>query len=151
MIIRLSRKYIIIFLFFLIFGIPLTIFLGYLGMNYSGFCFARMRYVTAEEKLKLVFDYQNARRFLPLEHDLVEHIKYESFSKYIQLYPNCCSVNPGGPYDIPPTSLIERVFGYDSGDVVVIDFNVKYSDDSGRQHVEQVQFENFLTNCGDVR
>lgn len=125
--------------------------ISFWGLSYSGFCFKKMRYLYPEEKLKLVFDYQNSRRDLPFKNANVEHIKYESFSKYIQLYPNCCSVNPGGPYGVPPTSLMERVLGYDSGDVVVINFNVRYSDESGRQRIEKVQFENILTNCGDVR
>ena len=134
----------------IIFG-TLAGFILYFSLNYSGFCFAEMRYLSDEEKIKLVFDYQNNRQFLPLEHANVEHVKYESFDQYSRIYPDCCAVNPGGAYGAPPSSFVERILGYDSNDIVVINFNIRYHDESGHQHIEETLFENVLANCGRLR
>jgi hypothetical protein len=121
------------------------------SLNYSGFCFKEMRYLSDSEKVKIVFNYQNSREFLPLERSLPKHIRYESFEQYLRLYPNCCTVGSDGFYDVPPSSFIDRILGYDSRDIVVINFNVRYLDKFGHQQVEKAQFENVLTNCGDIK
>lgn len=137
---------------FWIFGLPTVVLFAYFGLNYSGFCFEKMRYLSDKEQIKLVFGYQNSRQtlFIPGKGN-IEHIPYESFEQYAQRYPDCCAVNSGGAYGVPPANFFERILGYDSNDIVVINFYARYDDESGHQQIEKIQFENVLTNCGDPR
>ena len=142
-------------------GVQLILFV-YFGLNYSGFCFAEKRYLSNEEKIREEFDYQNSRDTLPLDnppdpkHVLdksfggynLAHIKYKSFDEYIALYPECCSVNPGGPYEVSPEEFLDRILGYNSSDVVVINFKVRYLDENGSLKTGEKRFDNYLQNCG---
>jgi len=144
-----------LFWIFLTIGLPTLFLVTFFGLNYSGFCFEKMRYLSKEEKIRAVFNYQNNRsssllRFVDNANPK-EYIWYKSLEQFIAENPDCCHVNPGGPYGVPPSSFWDRIFGYDSGDVVVIDFKVRYLDEKGNRGFEEVQFENFLTNCGKVR
>ncbi|URD51176.1 hypothetical protein [Chroococcidiopsis sp. CCNUC1] len=146
--------------FFFVGGVLLILF-GYFGLNYSGFCFAEMRYLSNEEKIRAVFDLQNSRDTLPLDNAPdpkhvkdksfdgynLAHIKYKSFDEHIALYPECCSVNPGGGYEVPPVNFLDRIFGYDSGDVVVINFQVRYLEENGSLKTVENRFDNYLQNC----
>ena len=150
---------------FLFVGGVLLILFVYFGLNYSGFCFAEKRYLSNEEKIRAEFDYQNSRDTLPLDNPPnsehvkdksfdgynLEHIKYKSFDEYIALYPKCCSVNPGGPYEVPPENFLDRILGYNSGDVVVINFQVRYLDENGSLKTVENRFENYSRNCGKPR
>ncbi|MBD2413227.1 hypothetical protein FACHB389_18590 [Nostoc calcicola FACHB-389] len=185
---------------FVFIGIPLTVLFAYFGLNYSGFCFAKMRYLTNEEKIRSVFDFQNNYQNDPEalvvqvgESKIEKHIKYESFDKYIQENPDCCAINPGGAYDIRPLakvflcvlfsaplrlcvlanasasrreagrsptkkylckrsiaipSFLDRIFGFSSGDIVVINFKARYLEKNGKQILKEIRFENRLQNCG---
>jgi hypothetical protein len=137
----------------------------YFGLNYSGFCFAQKRYLSNEEKIRAEFDYQNSRDTLPLDNPPnpehvkdksfdgynLAHIKYKSFDEYIALYPECCSVNPGGPYEVSPVNFLDRILGYNSGDVVVINFKARYLDENGSLKTVENRFENSSRNCGKPR
>ena len=137
---------------FLFVGGVLLILSVYFSLNYSGFCFAEMRYLSNEEKIRAEFDYQNSRDTLPLDNPPdPKHIKYKSFDEYIALYPECCSVNPGGPYEVSPTEFLDRIFGYNSGDVVVINFQVRYLDENGSLKTVENRFENYSPNCAQSR
>ena len=150
---------------FLFVGGVLLILSVYFSLNYSGFCFAEMRYLSNEEKIRAEFDYQNSRDTLPLDSPPdpkqvkdksfdgynLAHIKYKSFDEYIALYPECCSVNPGGPYEVSPTEFLDRIFGYNSGDVVVINFQVRYLDENGSLKTVENRFENYSPNCAQSR
>ncbi|MFN6515749.1 MAG: hypothetical protein RMY29_014805 [Nostoc sp. CreGUA01] len=95
-------------------GFPLTILSIYFSLNYSGFCFAKMRYLSDEERFRMVFDYQNERTDLlniaNVEGSIYNYIKYASFDEYIKENPDCCSINPGGSYDIGQASFLDRIF-----------------------------------------
>ncbi len=136
-------------------GLPILFLVAFFGLNYSGFCFAEMRYLSKEEKIRAVFNYQNNRTdllaFVISKPPNYQYIRYKNFEEFLAENPDCCHVNPGGPYGVPPSFFLDRIFGFDSGDVVVIDFKVRYLDEKGNQGSEKVQFENFLTNCGKVR
>ena len=143
-----------LFWLFLTFSLPIVFVVASFGLNYSGFCFAEKRYLSKEEKIRAVFNYQNNRGDLLKFVDNAnpkEYIKYKSFEEFLAENPDCCHINPGGPYGVPPSSFWDRIFGFDSGDVVVVDFKVRYLDEKGNHGFEEVQFENFLTNCGKVR
>jgi hypothetical protein len=135
-------------------GLPTLFLVTFLGLNYSGFCFEKMRYLSKEEKIRAVFKMQNNRsssllRFVDNANPK-EYIRYNSFEEFIAENPDCCHVNPGGPYEPSPTPFLSRIlFGYDSGDVVVINFKVRYIGETGNRGSEEVQFENQVSNCGD--
>ena len=139
----------------LFFGLPIALLIALLGLNYSGFCMAKMRYLSDEEKIKGIFEYQNNRNKLPVDlPGLVtrdfHHIKYKSFEEFIQENPDCCVINPGGSYDIPPPLLLERISGYNSGDLVVINFKVRYLDHQDNKKIGNYVFKNYITNCGEA-
>lgn len=137
---------------FLFVGGVLLILFVYFGLNYFGFCFAEKRYLSNEEKIRAVFGYQNSRDILPIENfPDPKHIKYKSFDEYIALYPECCSVNPGGSYEVPPAKFLDRILGYNSGDVVVINFQVRYLNENGSLKTVENRFENYSRNCGKPR
>ena len=140
---------------FLFVGGVLLILSVYFSLNYSGFCFAEMRYLSDEEKIRAEFDFQNSRNRLPIKNfpgiKYPKHIKYKSFDEYIALYPECCSVNPGGPYEVSPAKFLDRILGYNSGDVVVINFKVRYLNENGSLKTGEKRFENYSRNCGKPR
>lgn len=51
----------------------------YLSLNYSGFCFSEMRYLSDEEKIKRAYENKYVSK----------HKKYEEM---IKEHPNCCKV-----------------------------------------------------------
>jgi hypothetical protein len=139
-----DRTFLLLVLVFI--GIPLSVLFAYFGLNYSGFCFAKMRYLSDEERFRMVFDYQNDRT--DLGRSSYNYIKYESFDEYIKENPDCCSINTGGPYEIRQPSFLDRIFGYDAPDVIVIKFKVRYLDENGNKRSFETHFENTLQNCG---
>ncbi|MEH2285670.1 MAG: hypothetical protein V7K90_30880 [Nostoc sp.] len=143
---------ILVLAIFIFIGIPLTMLSIFYSLNYSGFCFAKMRYLSDDEKLRIAFNYNNREDTLPVNVDgkikYYEHIKYASFDEYIKENPDCCSINPGGPYEIRHSSFLDRIFGYDARDVIVINFKVRYLDENGNKRVFETRFENTLQNCG---
>ncbi len=139
---------------FLFIGIPLTVFFAYFGFNYSGFCFAKMGYLTDKEKIKLAFNSLNSAEELRIQiADKMQYhkfIKYESFDEYIKENPDCCGVNPSGGSDLPPPEYLERIFGYHSGKYVRINFKVRYLDETGLQKSQKIRADIPLQNCGKV-
>ncbi|MGB3207697.1 MAG: hypothetical protein WBB28_22155 [Crinalium sp.] len=141
----------------LLVGIPLTVLIAYFGLNYSGFCFAEMRYLSDIEKIKSVFNYQIEHRIPERiinqnqKEKLYTYIGTKNFEEYVKENPDCCTINPGGPYEIAPPSFLDRITGYNSGDVVVINFKGHYLDKNGKQEITQYQAAYFLLNCGKVK
>lgn len=126
----------------LIIGIFLTFLSVYFIINYSGFCFAKMRYLSDQEKIKSAFDYHNFNRIPQKLADKnkqnYKYIEYESFDKYYKENSDCCQINPGGPYELPPPSLWDRLLGYHSGDVIVINYKARYLDRNNQQKITPV-------------
>ncbi|MFN6569123.1 hypothetical protein [Dendronalium sp. ChiSLP03b] len=143
---------------FIFIGIPLTFLSIFYSLNYSGFCFAKMRYLSDEEKLRIAFDYNNREDELPVyvgqKVKYYEHIKYASFDEYIKENPDCCSIIHGETYKIAQSLFIEkplfldRITGRGFRNLIVINFKVRYLDDNGNQKVQEVRFGNTLRNCG---
>ncbi len=139
---------------FIFIGIPLTLLSIFYSLNYSGFCFAKMRYLSDEEKLRIVFNYINREDELPGIKKSYKHIKYASFDEYIKENPNCCSINHGEAYKIaqssflPEISFLDTITGLGFHDLIVINFKVRYLDENGNQRIEETRFGNTLRNCG---
>jgi hypothetical protein len=142
-------------------GLPTLFLVTFLGLNYSGFCFEKMRYLTDYEKMRLAFNYINNAEKLRVKvpekgHEYRKFIPYESFDEYIQENPNCCMINPPGGSDAPPPrpilyySRLDRIFGYNSGDLIVIRYKVRYLDKKGNQISQSIKVDSALQNCGKV-
>lgn len=139
-------------------GIPLNILIIFYSLNYSGFCFAKMRYLSDKEKLQIAFDYRNNEDELPVYVDkkvkFYEHIKYASFDEYIKENSDCCSIIHGEAYKIAKSLFIEkpllldRITGHGFRDLIVINFKVRYLDENGSQRIQKVRFGSTLRNCG---
>jgi hypothetical protein len=97
----------------LILSLVLTPFI----MNYSGFCFAKGRYLTFDEKKSAIFnEINNSAKLttqLPIvkgngsEQDYIDikYIPYSSFEEFSKLNPNCCGINLLKGYDLPPLTF----------------------------------------------
>ncbi|MEH2230242.1 MAG: hypothetical protein V7K71_11450 [Nostoc sp.] len=143
---------------FIFIGIPLSLLSIFYSLNYSGLCFAKMRYLSDEEKLRIVFDYRNREDKLPIyvgrRIKFYQHIKYASFDKYIKENSNCCYINHGEAYKITQSlfiknsSFLYRITGLGFRDLIVINFKVRYLDENGNQRVQETRFGNTLRNCG---
>lgn len=141
---------------FLFIKIPLTILSIYFSLNYSGFCFAKMRYLSDYEKIQGAFDFQNHQNKIPAiipgkKEQLYDYIRYKNFDEYIKENPDCCSINPGGVYDLPPPDYLDRIFGFHSGDAIVINFKARYLDENGKQRLKEYQVEHAVQNCGQIK
>ena len=118
-------------------------------MNYKGFCWEQKRYLTDEEKIRAVFNYQNQRSRLKIPSiGYRNHIKYESFDEYIRQYPDCCQKNGFG--DVGAVTFWDKVFGYVTDDIIVINFNARYYDAMKQIRTSQIRFANRVNHCGIV-
>ena len=114
-----------------------------------------MRYLSDEEKLRLLFnDLNQAKEFsVPTKNGQTvdrEHIPYKSFDEYIKENPDCCKINPPGGSDLAPPLFSDRIFGYHSGELIVINFKVRYIDDSGKRRIKEIRIPESLHNCGKI-
>jgi hypothetical protein len=130
-------------IFLLLLSIPS---ISYFSLNYSGFCFEEMRYLSQEDKVRAVFDSLNNQEKI----DKIKHIKYKSFDEYLKENPDCCVVNPSYT-DLPTPSQIERLFGYYSGDIVRIKYKMRYIDTNGKLKVQKLVNDSLLSNCTNRR
>jgi hypothetical protein len=102
--------------------------IAYFGLNFSGFCFAKMRYITTEEKIRWTFDDLNDASQLRVNisgrgFQDVDFVKYESFDKYIKENPECRTFYAsGGSPELPPPTWLQRIFGYHSGTFVPVSY-----------------------------
>lgn len=123
------------------------------SLNYSGFCWSKMRYLSDEEKFRMIFDRLSKRDTLPIETEdrgtqYYEQIKYESFEDYMEKNPDCCAIDPGGPYDLPPDKFIDRITGLNNGEVIVMNYIVRYFDENGEVKSQKRELVTVLQNCG---
>lgn len=132
-------------------------------LNYSGFCFAKGRHLTFDEKITAIFNIRNNGidliGHLPnvkgngSEQDFIDvkYIPYSSFEEFTKLNPNCCSISYArGSGDMLGNDFWERIFGYDTGEFITMNFKYRYFY-KNEYTVKNVQSENVLTNCGRVR
>lgn len=127
----------------------------FFALNYSGFCFRKLRYLSSEEKIEFLFNIWNkssGRRdlFIDGEYKVLERKKrYANFDEFLAKHPNCCDVNPESPYDTGPPNFVDRITGYDSGSMIRLKFNEEYIDSDGNVLIKKVQVLDRLQNCGE--
>ncbi|NEP80189.1 MAG: hypothetical protein F6K17_26255 [Okeania sp. SIO3C4] len=140
-------------------GVSFVLFLLYAGLNVSGFCFAEMRYLSDEDKFRKVFEGMNSQKTLrikttkngKLQSQRYEQIKYESFEQFMEINPDCCAVDPGGPYEVAPFDFGERITGSATGEVIVVNYIINYLDENGKRKSHKLKFETVQGNCGQHR
>ncbi|MGB3534058.1 MAG: hypothetical protein WBA13_11135 [Microcoleaceae cyanobacterium] len=133
-------------------GVSLAMFFVYAGLNSSGFCFAKMRYLSDEDKFRQEFERLNqpGKVFITDRQNnesggqRYEYIEYESFEQYIKSNPDCCTMRPFGsdPWDW------ERITGIHNGEITVMNYVIYYLDENGKRRSRGVKLEAILQNCG---
>ena len=133
-------------------SIPIIFF----ALNYSGFCFRELRYLSSKEKMESLFNIWNKSFgesiLIDGEYKVLERKnRYANFDEFLAKHPNCCEVDPGSPYDMGAPFLINRITGYDSGTVIRFIFNEEFIDPDGNIITQEVQILDRLQNCGESR
>lgn len=133
-------------------SIPIMFF----ALNYSGFCFKEFRYLSSREKMESLFNIWNKSVFDNIVIDgefkvLERKNRYANFDEFLEKHPNCCEIDPGGPYDMGAPFFINRITGYDSGTVISLKFNEEYIELDGNIITHEVQILDSLQNCGESR
>jgi hypothetical protein len=112
-----------------------------------------MRYLSDEEKIRLLFNDLNQEKKFSVPNtngQMVsrEHIPYKSFEQYIKKNADCCKISPPEGSDLAPPLFSDRIFGYHSGELIVINFKVRYIDDKGKRRIQEIRIPGSLQNCG---
>lgn len=77
--------------------------------------------------------------------------KYDSFEQFRAQHPDCCEINPNKPIELPPPSFIDRVTGYYSGSVILLQFQERFLDKDGDVIIIDLEVANALQNCGEIK
>ena len=126
-------------------------------LNYSGFCFKEMRYLSDREQMESLFNIWNRSSFsksirIDGEYQVLKQKnKYTSFDEFLAKHPDCCEIDPEGGYDTDPPNFINRITGYDSGTRILIEFNQELIEPNGNIITREVQLVDRLQNCGESR
>ena len=133
-------------------SIPIIFF----ALNYSGFCFRELRYLSSKEKMESLFNIWNKSVFDNIVIDgefkvLERKNRYANFDEFLKKHPNCCEVDPGGPYNMGAPFFINRITGYDSGTVISFKFNEEYIEPDGNIITQEIHILDSLQNCGESR
>ena len=126
----------------------------FFALNYSGFCFREFRYLSAEEEIESLFKIWNRSTTRNIHIDgeyrtLERKNRYANFDEFFAKHPNCCEINPGGPYEMGTPRFIDRILGYDSGRVIRFKFNEEFIDLDGNIITTEIEVLDRLQNCGE--
>lgn len=129
-------------------GVSFALFLIYAGLNYSGFCFAKMRYLSDEDKFKkYFFEIVQRDTILINEGQNYKRIKYESFEEFMESNPDCCAMVPS-PGAYKTANFWPRITGFHSGEVTVMNYTIYYLDENGEQRSLESKMKVIQQNCG---
>lgn len=119
--------------------LPLGIILSvFFTLNYSGFCFKEFRYLSDRELMESLFNIWNSSYLDNVNFEILERKnRYANFDEFLAKHPNCCEVDPGGPYDMGAPFFIDRITGYDSGKVISFEFKEEYIYPDGNIRTEK--------------
>ena len=158
-----------------IFVSVLFVCIVYGSLNYSGFCFQKMGYLSDDEKIRMAIsainkegyfgDYEEASYYTSggINRIHIKIVPYESVEAFLQQNPNCCTLIPrnegyvGDKQEERPPTFWESVSGRYNY-IVRIEYLKKYIEDPldekrkegpGQELAKQsVQFYN-AGNCGE--
>ena len=123
------------------------------SLNYSGFCWSKMRYLSDEEKFRMRFERVNQQDTIPIETQnkgtqYYEKVKYENFEEFMLMNPDCCAILPGY-YELPKPRFIDRITGFNNGEVIAMNYTVYYFDKNGNKKSKKIEARGVLQNCGE--
>jgi hypothetical protein len=137
-----------------ILGISFALFLVYAGLNSSGFCFAKMHYLSDEDKFRQEFErriqqdtvFITDRQNNENGRQSYERIKYESFEQFMESNPDCCTMRPfrSNPWDW------ERITGLHNGEFTVMNYTTYYLDENGKRRSKKSKWGVIQQNCGQT-
>ena len=132
-------------------GIPLSILFIYASLNYSGFCFAQMRYLSNEDKFRKLFEVVNQPSGSVSVNGKLnyEKITYENFEQFIESNPDCCMVE--GRWRTMPSSFLDRITGFERGETILTKYTLYYLDENGDRTSKKYRRATILQNCGKVK
>lgn len=125
---------------------------GPAGLNYSGFCISKGRWLSDEERVHIVANYQNNRTIMPIYikgigYKNFKQIPYQSVDELLAKNPYCCKVVGSG--DVPRPSMWDRIFGKNSNKIINVKYKVMHLNETGQQDSYEVNYYNTLSNCGE--
>lgn len=130
----------------------------YPALNFMGFCVHTFRWLSYDERIGIAVQMLNAQPNVSFQveeggdkHYVVKtykNVPYPSIEEFYKANPDCCRVNPGGPYYIPESTIMDKLTGNDSGQVVVINYIARYIDELGREQYHRIRNDSVQTNCG---
>ena len=125
-------------------------------LNYSGFCFKELRYLSSTEKIESLFNIWNSSFGAPFlidgEYKVWERKnRYASFDEFLLKHPDCCQIAPNGGYDTGNPNFIDRITGYDCGSRILLKFNEEYIAPDGNILTKKIEIVDRLQNCGESR
>jgi hypothetical protein len=135
---------------FLVF-LPLGICSLFIALNATGFCFKEFRYLSYDEKIRIVFKSHNYYPFVRINDESFKKIPYKSFEEFTKENPNCCNINLHEGNDLPPPNFWDRIIGYHSSETITMNYKDRFLDKSGHSRVVRYKSINVLTNCGQVK
>jgi len=118
-----------------------------------------MRYLIDEEKFRFLFEMSNNQktanlvfyRKTKIVYKNYQRIKYENFEDFMEKNPDCCAINPGSPYELPPPKFFDRITGFNNGDVIEMNYIVSYIDENGHIKSQKTKTIGILQNCGEIK
>ncbi len=167
-------------IFFLFFASLVWLaFFRYAYLNYSGFCFKEMRYLSDDEKIRMAINHLNKPTYFYDHEDpsywyssgikkgtpnrYQKKIPYESVDAFLDENPGCCTLIPkdanynGVDYEERPPTFWERILGkYNYA--VKVKYVMRYVegplDEKGKEGIGQryektVQSVYNASNCGE--
>ena len=137
-------------------AIPSSIIFIIGSLNYSGFCWSKMRYLSDEEKFRSLFEVVNDLNTARIETKnkgtrYYERVKYKNFENFIEINPDCCAINPEISYEIPRKKFIDRITGFNNGDVIEMNYIVRYLNEDGQIKLQKTKTIGILQNCGEIK
>lgn len=125
-------------------------------LEFSGFCFGKMRWLSTQEKIDIAVQYVLRRGdFSPQYWDVDRTLKtkeprpisYASVAEFRKANPGCCEVVDLGPDGFSP-SIIDRLTGH-AACMVRVRYSVQYIDKTGAlSRSELKELYPVIKNCG---
>lgn len=132
-----------------------VLLIAFPSLNYSGMCISQMRWLSDEERFRLVIEQVINRDVIPImsENHKTKHvkqIKYESIDDLLEQNPDCCKINPDGGSDLATPSFVDRIIGFNLGKLVGVDYKVKYLDENRKEQFALRKLRTFQKNFGNT-